>query len=132
MSKETSRIKDIKIKIENEVGPTFCLAKWHHVTMYLQSGETHSCYHPRPHKIPLHELQDNPSALHNTKWKKEQRKKMLEGERPKECNYCWHMEDAGHLSDRHYRSGEPWAAEHFEAIRNSTGEEDGTQENKHR
>jgi hypothetical protein len=26
--------------------------------MYLQSGETHSCYHPKPHKIPLAELKD--------------------------------------------------------------------------
>ena len=70
MSNEQQRIKDIKIKIENEVGSTFCLAKWHHVTMYLQSGETHSCYHPKPHKIPLSELKDNPSALHKTLEKK--------------------------------------------------------------
>jgi len=70
MSYEIDRIKKIKIVVENEATPTFCLAKWHHVTMYLQSGETHSCYHPRPHKIPLEELVDNPSALHNTKEKK--------------------------------------------------------------
>ena len=60
---EQNRIKDIRIKIDNEVGPTFCLAKWHHVTMYLQTGETHSCYHPRPHHIPLEELKTNPSAV---------------------------------------------------------------------
>ena len=42
MSNETDRIKTIKIRVENESTPTFCLAKWHHVTMYLQSGETHS------------------------------------------------------------------------------------------
>jgi organic radical activating enzyme len=29
----------------------------------------------------------------------------------------------GNLSDRHYRSGEPWAAMDFEAIKNSTGDE---------
>jgi hypothetical protein len=34
------------------------------------------------------------------------------------------MEDNGKLSDRHYRSGEPWAAKDFTAITNSTGEED--------
>ena len=56
MSNETDRIKNIQARVEKEAGPTFCLAKWHHVTMYLQSGETHSCYHPRPHKIPLSEL----------------------------------------------------------------------------
>ena len=81
---EQNRIKDIRIKIDNEVGPTFCLAKWHHVTMYLQTGETHSCYHPRPHHIPLEELKTNPSALHNTIFKKEERKDMLAGGKPVE------------------------------------------------
>ena len=53
MSKETDRIKTIQIRIEEEATPSFCLAKWQHVTMYLQTGETHSCYHPQPHKIPF-------------------------------------------------------------------------------
>ena len=34
------------------------------------------------------------------------------------------MEDLGQMSDRHYRSGEPWAAQHFERIAHSTGDED--------
>jgi organic radical activating enzyme len=34
------------------------------------------------------------------------------------------MEDNGKLSDRHYRSGEPWAAKDFESIMTSTGDED--------
>jgi organic radical activating enzyme len=34
------------------------------------------------------------------------------------------MEANDKLSDRHYRSGEPWAAVDFERIRNSTGTED--------
>ena len=49
---------------------------------------------------------------------------MLAGEKPAECQYCWNMEDLGKLSDRHYRSGEPWAAVDLEKIRNSTGDED--------
>ncbi len=88
---ESKRIQDIKIKIETEVGSTYCLAKWHHVTMYLQTGETHSCYHPKPHKIPLHELINNPSALHNTEQKKTERKLMLEGKKPSGCQYCWNI-----------------------------------------
>ena len=67
------------IPIINAVSPTFCLAKWHHVTLYLQTGETHSCYHPAPHKIPLEELKGNPIALHNTSHKKLERKEMLAG-----------------------------------------------------
>jgi hypothetical protein len=116
MSYETQRIKDIKIKVESEVGPTFCLAKWHHVTMYLQSGETHSCYHPRPHKIPLHELEENPSALHNTWEKKMERKLMLEGGKPEGCQYCWNIEAMGpdYISDRHIRNGSIFTEERFE------------------
>jgi hypothetical protein len=115
MSYEIQRIKDIKIKVENEVGPTFCLAKWHHVTMYLQSGETHSCYHPRPHKIPLHELEGNPSALHNTNEKKLERKMMLEGKKPEGCVYCWNIEGMGpdYISDRHQRNASIFTEERY-------------------
>jgi hypothetical protein len=41
---------------------------------------------------------------------------MLSGEKPEECSYCWRVEDTGNLSDRHYRSGEPWAAKKFSEI----------------
>lgn len=86
----------------NKVGKGFCLAKWNMETLYLHMGDNHSCYHPRPHKIDKTLLKDNPSALHNTPWKKEQRKKMLEGDRPEECYYCWNIEDlpGDHISDR--------------------------------
>lgn len=65
-------------------------------------GDNHSCYHPRPHKIDKTLLKDNPSALHNTPWKKQQRKEMMEGGRPQECYYCWNIEDlpGEHISDR--------------------------------
>ena len=113
---ESKRIQDIKIKIETEVGSTFCLAKWHHVTMYLQTGETHSCYHPKPHKIPLHELINNPSALHNTEQKKTERKLMLEGKKPSGCQYCWNIESMGpdYISDRHIRNGSIFTEERYE------------------
>ena len=116
MSAETDRIKTIQIRVENESSPTFCLAKWHHVTMYLQTGETHSCYHPRPHKIPMHELKENPSALHNTWEKKMERKQMLEGEKPEGCQYCWNVEALGkdYISDRHIRNGSIFTEERFE------------------
>lgn len=32
--------------------------------------------------------------------------------------------DLDNLSDRHYHSGEPWAAKDFNTIRNSNGNED--------
>lgn len=89
----------------NEVSPTFCLAKWFNVSLHIPTGQTHSCYHPRSHQIPLQEVTIDVSALHNTKHKKEQRRLMLEGSRPQECNFCWQIEDSGsQLSDRAYRS----------------------------
>jgi organic radical activating enzyme len=104
-------------EMKDKLGPSLCLAKWQQVSLHLPTGLNNSCYHPPLHEIDAAPLVFQPSALHNTQHKKEQRKKMLNGERPKECNYCWHMEDAGHLSDRHYRSGEPWAAEHYDTIK---------------
>ena len=74
----------------NKTGKGFCLAKWTQVTMHLGNGLTHSCHHPGAHSIPLDELKKNPSALHNTEFKKERRKEMLNGQRPKECDFCWH------------------------------------------
>ena len=93
----------------NQVSETFCVAKWKQVTIHLQNGHTHSCHHPNTHKILIEEIQKDPSALHNTTFKKEQRKLMLEGKRPSECNYCWKVEDAGKLSDRAFKSADYWA-----------------------
>ncbi len=103
---ELEKIKKLMPVIEEQTSPTFCLAKWHHTTIYLATGETHSCYHPAPHPIPLEELKDNPSALHNTIEKKDQRKKMLCGEKPDGCNYCWKIEAMGkdYVSDRHIKT----------------------------
>lgn len=103
----------------NNISPSFCAAKWKQVTMHLQTGHTHSCHHPRTHKIPLEELAINPSALHNTEFKKQQRKMMLEGERPSECDYCWKVEDESNsLSDRIMKSSESWAKPYIDNIIN--------------
>ena len=113
-------------EMKDRLGPSLCLAKWQQVSLHLPTGLNNSCYHPPLHEIDAAPLVFHPSALHNTAYKKEQRKKMLEGTRPKECNYCWTMEDAGHLSDRHYRSGEPWAAEHYDTIKDLPWDADVT------
>jgi len=104
-----------KIREElNSTGCGFCLAKWTQVTVHLQLGRTHSCHHPDTHSIPLVELARNPSALHNTKFKKEKRKEMLEGKRPSECQYCWNVEDnSTQYSDRIFKSSEPWSLPHM-------------------
>lgn len=101
MDDRVSYIKSVRDRL-NKVGKGFCAMKWLHQTLYLHTGDNHSCYHPRPHHIPLDEIKIDASALHNTKWKKQQRKTMLEGGRPEECYYCWNIEDlpGEHISDR--------------------------------
>ena len=108
----------------NNIGCGMCLAKWTQVTIHLQNGHTHSCHHPKTHKIPLTELKDNPSALHNTNYKKRQRRTMLNGGRPEECDYCWNVEDnSNEFSDRIYKSNDDWSTKHWDKFQK---EIDGT------
>ena len=113
-------IEQLKQKREkiNAISPSFCSAKWLQTTLYLQNGYNHSCHHPSPHKIPVKEVLENPAALHNSNYKKEQRVKMLNGVRPKECDYCWKIEDQGkgHFSDRHYKTSDWWAWDKVDVI----------------
>ena len=113
----------IHLEKADEISPTFCSAKWHMVTLHLAQGETHSCYHPWTHKVPLEELKKDPGALHNTEFKKSQRKLMLNGERPKECDYCWKMEDLGNISDRVIRNAESFAKNDLHIFKDYTGDE---------
>ena len=108
------------------ISPSMCLAKWKQVSLHLTTGKTNSCYHPPLHQIDASTLANNPSALHNTPYKKLQRKKMLEGDKPDECSYCWNIEAQGNLSDRHYRSGEPWAMKDFDNITKQPWDQDIT------
>ena len=107
------------IPIMDAISPTFCMAKWHHTTIYLQTGETHSCYHPRPHKIPLDEVIIDPSALHNTGQKKLERLEMLNGSKPSGCQYCWNIENMGddYVSDRKERNVTIYTPERYMQIK---------------
>ena len=120
-----NKLDETKQKLDT-ISPTFCLAKWQQVTIHLQNGHTHSCHHPQTHKIPVEELEHNPSALHNTSYKKHQRKLMLQGERPEECGYCWSVEDTqgSHHSDRIKKSSNStWAIPYFDKVSKSKWKE---------
>ena len=105
----------------NKISPTFCVAKWKQVTMHLESGLTHSCHHPKAHIVPLDELKENVSALHNTKQKKLMRKDMLDGKIIPECEYCNRIERSAtkSLSDRIYKSNDKWARKYIKEIINN-------------
>ena len=122
-SKFYSDAQSVKPLLDS-VSPSFCLAKWQQVSLHLTTGHNNSCYHPPVHAVDLDDIKQNPSALHNTDYKKQQRIMMLRGERPKECSYCWAIEDAGNLSDRQYRSAEPWAIKDYDSIKQMRGHED--------
>lgn len=102
----------------NKVSPTFCVAKWKQVTLHLHNGQTHSCHHPVPHTIPLDEIQNDSSALHNTLYKKKRREELLEGIQTEECNYCWNIENSikDNFSDRILKSNEQWAKPFIHSI----------------
>ena len=111
MSKNTNKETDnplVQWRNEklNSISTSFCAAKWYNASLHLGSGLTNSCHLPIPHPIDMEEIKTNPSALHNTKIKKQARKMMLENKRPAECSYCWKIEDIGrnNVSDRIFKS----------------------------
>ncbi len=104
--RKTETYQEYRDRVINPISPSWCGAKWYNATIWLNSGTTASCHHPPAHKIPVEEVLANPKAIHNTKYKKMVRKQMLDGERPKECEYCWKVEDIGpdNVSDRVYKT----------------------------
>ena len=123
---ETNRIKRLIPIMNGSVSKTFCLAKWHHSSIYLHTGQTHSCYHPRPHDISIDEIRTNPSALHNTMTKKKERALMLVGEKPDGCQYCWNVESLSdsHISDRMIRNESIYTHDRLFEITNNTWQYD--------
>jgi len=109
------------IEIPLNIKHSFCAAKWLMVTMHFGMGENHSCYHPPIHRWKREEIDKDPSALHNTGHKIEQRRQMLNGEKPKECYYCFDMEaiNPDVISDRKRFTNESYALERRAEILNA-------------
>lgn len=102
------QVKNKYIQIQSRLDKRskfFCPAKWTELYLYLNHGNTNSCHHPIPHRIPK-ELLDDPYVLHNTPFKLQQQQLMVNGQRPEECHMCWHIEDADPnvVSDRFVKS----------------------------
>ena len=97
---------EFKQQVLDTKSSSFCAAKWYNATIWLGSGMTTSCHHPPAHLVNIDKVRANPRLLHNTDQKKEDRRKMIAGERPNGCEYCWKIEDMGSdaISDRVYKS----------------------------
>ena len=91
--------REFKARMIDPVSESFCGAKWYNATIWLGHGGTTSWHHPPAHQIDLEDIKENPSAIHNSRHKKKMRQMMQEGTRPKECEYCWKIEDMGQDSD---------------------------------
>lgn len=107
--------------IPEKIKDSFCSAKWLMATMHFGMGENHSCYHPPIHRWNLEDVKRDPSMLHNTQHKIEQRRLMMNGEKPKECYYCFDMEaiNPDVISDRKRFTNEQYAIERREEIINA-------------
>ncbi len=97
---------EFRQEVLDKLSPSFCAAKWYNATIWLGSGMTTSCHHPPAHLVDADKVRTNPRLLHNTDQKKDDRRRMLAGERPAGCEYCWKIEDMGReaVSDRVYKS----------------------------
>ena len=98
----TENLIKFKEIVLDSVSPSVCSAKWLEATMWLYDGVTASCHHNPSHKIQLNP--NDPSSLHDTTQKINERKAMLAGENPSGCNYCWDTEKTGGVSDRYKKS----------------------------
>ncbi len=112
-----------KIKTATDVSKSFCLAKWLHLSLHLDRGSGHSCYHTPEVIIPIDQLSGNPSALHNTYDKKLEREEMIKGKWPKGCEFCIRHESSSEnnsgnslSSDRNLKSSSHWAAPFLEEV----------------
>ena len=97
---------EFRRQVLDTISPSFCGAKWFNATIWLGSGMSTSCHHPPAHLVDADKVRANPRLLHNTPEKKADREKMIRGERPAGCEYCWKIEDMGRdaVSDRVYKS----------------------------
>jgi MoaA/NifB/PqqE/SkfB family radical SAM enzyme len=99
--------------LKDSTSQTLCLAKFHEATVWLYNSRIASCHH-----TPLVPTGNTTLTFFNPAEKREQQRKMLAGERPEECGYCWKLEDQNLTSDRYKKSRHFKSAESAESYLN--------------
>lgn len=102
-------------RVLDKISSSFCTVKWKHATLNLGSGAVKSCCH-LPFRKFSPDNSKNSFQLHDTVLDREERALMLDGQRPKDCSYCWWIEDQGHFSDRLIWSSRSWMFPYSEVI----------------
>lgn len=85
--------------LKEKTSNTFCMAKFHESTIWLYSSNIAACHH-----TPFSTPGKDKVTFFNNYSKRLQQDKMLKGEKPEECNYCWKIESTGSVSDRELKS----------------------------
>jgi len=91
--------KEILNNIKKNTSNTICLAKFHEATIWLYASKLAGCHH-----TPMVTPGESLVTFFNPTDKRDQQNRMLSGEKPSECNYCWNLEDQGITSDRELKS----------------------------
>ena len=73
-AKQDENLLQYRQRVIDPKSKSFCGAKCFNATTWLGSRTTASCHHPPAHKIPLDEIKENYTAIHNTNHKKEMRR----------------------------------------------------------
>ena len=104
---EKFNLNNISEKL-NRVSPAFCLAKYDLFTLHLHLGMAHSCHLTSLKQLNIDNIK-GPYDFFNFPEIKEVRKKMKDGIKDKDCQYCWDVEKNSSYSDRQIQS---WGIEY--------------------
>jgi len=86
--------------IESSIPKYYCARKFTDSSIDLVTGTSYACCHSTSKKLTLAEIQENKIGFFNNQYFKDERQRMLNGEKISECFHCWHLEDQGLDSPR--------------------------------
>jgi len=80
------------LKKLNDISPSLCLAKWHDLNLWVNTGRVASCCKTPQSKVSVEELKQTLNTFNNSTLKQQERAEILNGVKPLGCEYCWQAE----------------------------------------